>query len=79
MGLLVKTDNSVELSSPILEILGNNAKRAEMSANCLRIALAEHDLSVQASRYVELYTEMLRRRAGGPVNEAPVHRAAASK
>jgi glycosyltransferase involved in cell wall biosynthesis len=76
---LAKTGDSAELCSAILEMLGNDAKRAEMSANCRRIALAEYDLSVQTSRYVELYTDMLRHEGGGPVNKAPVHRAAASK
>jgi hypothetical protein len=78
-GLLAKTGDSAELRSAILEMLGNDAKRAEMSANCRRIALAEYDLSVQTSRYLELYTDMLRDEGGGPVNKAPVHRAAASK
>ena len=78
-GLLAKTGDSAELRSAILELLGNDAKRAEMSANCRRIALAEYDLSVQTSRYVKLYTEMLRRGAGGPGDEAAFHDAAASK
>jgi len=78
-GLLAKTGDSDELRSAILEILSNDAKRAEMSANCRRIALAEYDLSLQASRYVKLYTEMLRCGAGAPTSEAAVPRAAASK
>jgi len=78
-GLLAKTGESAQLRSAILELLGNDAKRAEMSANCRRIALAEYDLSLQTSRYVELYTHMLRRKAGEPVNKAAVHRTAASK
>lgn len=78
-GLLAKNGDSAELRSAILEILNDDAKRAEMSANCRRIALAEYDLSVQASRYVELYTEMLRRGAGGSVNEAAARRAVESK
>lgn len=77
-GLLAKTGDSAELRSAILELLGNDAKRAEMSANCRRIALAEYDLRVQTNRYVEVYTEMLRRGAVGPVNTAAVHGAAAS-
>lgn len=78
-GLLAKTGDSAELRSAILEMLNHDAKRAEMSANCRRIALAEYDLGVQTSRYVEVYTEMLRRGAGGPVNERAAHRASASK
>jgi glycosyltransferase involved in cell wall biosynthesis len=58
-GLLAKTGDSAGLRSAILELLGNDAKRAEMSANCRRIALAEYDLGVQTRRYVQLYTEML--------------------
>ena len=72
-GLLAKTGESAELRSAMLELLSNDSKRAEMSANCRRIALAEYDLSVQTRRYVQMYTEMLRQRAGGPVDEAAVH------
>jgi hypothetical protein len=62
----------------MLELLGNDAKRAEMSANCRRVALAEYDLSVQTGRYVRLYTEMLGQGAGEAGKEAAVHSAAAS-
>jgi len=72
-GLLAKTGDSAELRSAMLELLTNDSKRAEMSANCRRIALAEYDLSVQTRRYVQLYTEMLRQRGGGPADEAAVH------
>jgi glycosyltransferase involved in cell wall biosynthesis len=72
-GLLANTGDSAELRSAMLELLGNDSKRADMSANCRRIALAEYDLSVQTRRYVQLYTEMLRQGAGGPVDEATVH------
>ena len=78
-GLLAKTGDSAELCSAILEMLGNDAKRAEMSANCRRIALAEYDLSVQTSRYLELYTDMLRCGASESANKAAVRRAATSK
>ena len=78
-GLLAKTGDSAELRTAILEMLGNDAKRAEMSANCRRIALAEYDLGLQTDRYMELYAEILRRGASGPVNEAAVHCAASSK
>jgi glycosyltransferase involved in cell wall biosynthesis len=78
-GLLAKTGDSADLRTAILEMLGNDAKRAEMSANCRRIALAEYDLGLQTNRYVELYTEMLRRGANGSVNEAVDQHAEASK
>jgi len=58
-GLLAKTGDARELRSAILELLGNDAKRAEMSANCREIALAEYSLELQAKRYVQLYESML--------------------
>ncbi len=78
-GFLAKTGDTAELRSAILEILGNDVKRMEMSANCRRMALAEYDLGLQTSRYVELYTEMLRRGANESANEAAVQHAEASK
>jgi glycosyltransferase involved in cell wall biosynthesis len=78
-GLLAKTGDSAELRTAILEMLGNDAKRAEMSANCRSIALAEYNLGLQTTRYVELYTEMLRRRANVSVNGAAIQYAEASK
>ena len=59
-GLLAKTGDSAELRSAIIEILKTDAKRAEMSANCRRIALSEYDLGMQAKRYVEVYLGMWR-------------------
>jgi glycosyltransferase involved in cell wall biosynthesis len=58
-GLLAKTGDAAELRGAILQLLGNDSKRAEMSANCRRIALAEYSLELQASRYVQLYQSML--------------------
>ncbi len=77
-GLLAKTGDAAELRAAMLELLGNDTKRAEMSANCRRVALAEYDLSVQTGRYVRLYTEMLGQGAGEAGKEAAVHSAAAS-
>jgi glycosyltransferase involved in cell wall biosynthesis len=58
-GLLAKTGDVAELRSAILELLGNDSKRAEMSANCRKIALSEYSLELQAKRYVQLYESML--------------------
>jgi glycosyltransferase involved in cell wall biosynthesis len=77
-GLLAKTGDSAELRAAILKILNNDARRAEMSANCRRVAVAEYDLSLQTSRYVEIYKEMLGRGAGAVVNEVAAHRVAAN-
>ena len=58
-GLLAKTGDAAELRGAMVELLGNEAKRAELSANCRRVALAEYDLSVQTGRYAQVYREML--------------------
>jgi glycosyltransferase involved in cell wall biosynthesis len=60
-GLLARTGDAAELRGAMVELLGNDAKRREMSANCRRIALAEYGLSVQTGRYAELYAGMLGR------------------
>jgi glycosyltransferase involved in cell wall biosynthesis len=69
-GLLAKTGDAAELRAAILELLGNDAKRAEMSASCRRIALQEYALDVQTSRYVELYVDMVKRGSGSPIYKA---------
>ena len=58
-GLLAKTGDSAGLRSAILELLSNNSKRAELSANSRRIALAEYSLELQTSRYATLYSTLL--------------------
>jgi glycosyltransferase involved in cell wall biosynthesis len=58
-GLLARAGDPAELRSAILRLLGDDSKRAEMSANCRRIALDEYDTSIETKRYVELYEEML--------------------
>lgn len=58
-GLLAKTGDAKELRSAILGLLGNEALRSEMAANCRKIALAEYSLKLQAERYTELYESML--------------------
>jgi glycosyltransferase involved in cell wall biosynthesis len=59
-GLLAKTGDQAELCTAILQLLGNDSKRAEMSANCRRIALDEYAITIQANRYLKLYEEMRR-------------------
>lgn len=78
-GFLARTGDSLELRSAIVELLNNKAKRSEMSANCRRIAVSEYDLSLQASRYIALYQEMLGRDASNPVYETTGQCLAASK
>jgi glycosyltransferase involved in cell wall biosynthesis len=57
-GLLAKTGDAADLRAAILEVLGNDAKRAEMSANCRRIALQEYSLDLQTQRYLHLYSAL---------------------
>jgi glycosyltransferase involved in cell wall biosynthesis len=58
-GLLAKTGDATELRAAILGLLGNEARRLEMAANCRKVALAEYSLELQAKRYTELYESML--------------------
>lgn len=58
-GLLAPPGDVAALREAISELLKNDAKRKEMSANCRRIAAREYALEVQARRYVELYEQVL--------------------
>jgi glycosyltransferase involved in cell wall biosynthesis len=58
-GLLARTGDDAELRAAMLELLNNDAKRAEMSANCRRIAVADYGLELQAKRYLEIYESLL--------------------
>jgi glycosyltransferase involved in cell wall biosynthesis len=58
-GLLARTGDVAELRAAMLELLANDGKRAEMSANCRRIAVAEYGLELQAKRYLEIYESLL--------------------
>lgn len=59
-GLLAKTGDATDLRSAILGLLGNEARRSEMAANCRKVALAEYSLELQAKRYVHLYESVLK-------------------
>lgn len=58
-GLLVEAGDAGGLGKAIGELLRNPERRRAMSANCRRVAVTEYGLEIQASRYVELYREML--------------------
>jgi len=60
-GLLAKAGDTQDLRSAILQLLGDNAKRARMAVNCRKIALAEYGINLHASRYLSLYQGMLGR------------------
>ncbi len=61
-GLLVPPKDVAALRSAILDLLQNPVRRAQMAANCRRIAMEEYASKVQAQRYIELYQTIL---AGG--------------
>jgi glycosyltransferase involved in cell wall biosynthesis len=54
-GLLVPPQDVPALRAAIADSLQDVSRRAEMAANCRRIAVEEYSLEVQARRYVELY------------------------
>src|SRR5262249_48537570 len=58
-GLVVPAQDVGALRAAIRALLQDPARRAEMAANCRRIAVEEYALEVQARRYVELYEEIL--------------------
>ncbi len=58
-GLLAPSQDVTALRAAIVELLQDPARRAEMSANCRRIAVEEYALEIQAKRYVDLYEKML--------------------
>ncbi len=57
-GFVVPKGDTAALRHAILRVLDNPALRAELAANCRRIAVAEYDLLIQARRYLELYTSL---------------------
>ena len=61
-GVLVEPGNSRALRAAIGELLNDESRRRQMSANCRRIAVEEYGMDVQARRYEGLYTSLL----GGP-------------
>lgn len=62
-GVLVEAGNSRALGTAIGELLKDEGRRRQMSANCRRVAVEEYALEVQARRYVDLYAALLGRRA----------------
>ena len=58
-GLLVPVGDTAALARAIADLLGDDAKRAEMSAACRKVAVEEYSLGLQARRYAELYERIL--------------------
>jgi glycosyltransferase involved in cell wall biosynthesis len=58
-GQLAPTRDVAALREAVRQVLADPAKRAEMSANCRRIAVAEYSLEVQARAYAALYERLV--------------------
>jgi glycosyltransferase involved in cell wall biosynthesis len=58
-GLLAPPGDERALAGAITYLLENEATRAEMSANCRRIATEEYSLQIQAKRYIKLYETLV--------------------
>lgn len=62
-GVLVPTGDAGKLGDAIRSLFENRGKLSDMRASCRRTAEAEYDARLQATRYLQLYTEMLQGRA----------------
>ena len=62
-GSLAPTRDVEGLRNAVRRVLADPAKRAEMSANCRRIAEQEYSLDVQARAYAGLYERLCKERA----------------
>jgi len=62
-GYLAPTRDVAALREAVRTLLGDPAKRAEMSANCRRIAVEEYSLDVQARAYAALYERLCKERS----------------
>jgi glycosyltransferase involved in cell wall biosynthesis len=60
-GLLAPTKDVPALREALRQLLADPAQRAEMSANCRRIAVEEYSLEVQARAYLSLYQGLVGR------------------
>ncbi len=58
-GVLVPPQNMTALRAAVYDMLQDPIKRAEMAANCRRIAVEEYSLESQLKRHVELYQTIL--------------------
>jgi glycosyltransferase involved in cell wall biosynthesis len=58
-GLLVPPEDVQALRAAIVELLRHPARRAEMAANCRRIAVEEYSVEVQGRRYLDLYERVV--------------------
>ncbi|MET0514589.1 MAG: glycosyltransferase, partial [Nitrospiraceae bacterium] len=58
-GLLAKPHDAQALAHAINELLKNPQRRSLLSANCRRVAVHRYSLARQATRYYQLYKQLL--------------------
>lgn len=59
-GLLAKPDNHKEFADKILNLVFDEAKRKELGEKCRIVIEKKYALNVQAQRYLELFTQLLK-------------------
>ena len=57
-GWLAPRGDVTMLKEAMVRLLDDPAKRAEMSANCRRVATTEYDVVLQAKRYIQVYEDV---------------------
>jgi glycosyltransferase involved in cell wall biosynthesis len=65
-GHLAPTRDVPALREAVRQVLADPARRAEMSVNCRRVAVAEYSLEVQARAYAALYERLVAERLSDP-------------
>jgi len=60
-GYLAAPEDTEDFVNGIVELLEDEKVREQMSQNCREIAVEEYPLELQARRYVELYSQLLRK------------------
>lgn len=58
-GYLAEPEDAADLSSGIMKLLDDDVLREQLGKNCRKIALEEYPLHLQASRYADLYDQIL--------------------
>jgi len=59
-GYLARPEDAKDFCNGIIMLMEDRQLRQTMSVNCRTIALAEYPLELQAKRYIELYTQVLK-------------------
>ena len=62
-GYLANREDPQDLCCKLTKILENSNLQAELSKNCRRIAIDEYSLKLQSKRYIQLYKDILSKKA----------------